>query len=525
MSAHFLQLVNLAPSAQARIGKLPKKKPQTVTGKATAPFLPAEQVTPSLLQYLETELPSGNQETHIENPEIQISTSDEVRRRSRPKKLTQFSSAKSKTKPKHSPVLHSPQTAIKSVNEQELIFGTSSQLAREESPTCLRDIQQAIINSQQMCEENSMSSAGDITPKLSCNLLGRAGATPLVGSKNLWSVASRGLDGSLLTVEVIDLVDTPRQPTKKPSVVKSETNEMSNMEAVKDCAAEVGPLNVLMAGVDTLQTSKRPVPSKQNDLALEQPIPRSLAEASLRARRQSRSPVKKPKVPRDSGVPVMKEMPNYQGFTDADLCKEIASFGFKAIKKRKEMIALLERCWESQARIALQTLQPNLKAVTPRASHEDQSIHNKPSKRKVKQQESTTAGATSNVASSAPKPRGRPRKTPASPPPSLPEPVPIPCLAPPIPNSLSSLETDMFTQITNAINAAPATHSATHPTFRERMLLYDPIVLEDLTAWLNTEGLGMVGVDEEVSIGVVKEWCQKKSVCCHSRNESSTARR
>lgn len=370
-----------------------------------------------------------------------------------------------------------------------------------------------------------MSSTGNITPSVSCNLLGRAGAAPLTGLKNLWSVASRGLDGSLLTVEVIDLVDTPRQPTKKPSTSKSELSVLNDMEDVKGGAAEAGPSNILPSSVDTLQTLKRPVHSKQNDLALEQLIPRSLAEASLRGRRQSRSPVKKPKGPKDSGVPIVKEMPNYQGFTDADLRKEIASFGFKAIKKRNEMIALLERCWESQARMALQTLQPNLKAVNPGASREDQLTQKKPSKRKAKLQESTAPGATTDVAKLPPKPRGRPRKTPASPRPSLPEPVPIPCLAPPIPNTVSSLETDMYTQITNAINAAPATHSATHPTFRERMLLYEPIVLEDLTAWLNTEGLGVVGIDEEVGIGVVKEWCQRKSVCCHSRNESSTARR
>lgn len=504
---------------------MPKKKPQTVTGKATAHFLPVEQATPSLLQYLETELPNENHETHIEDPETQVSNSASARRRSRPKKLTQASSAKSKIKPRPSPVLHSPKTAMKFVNEQELIFGTSSQLAREESPTCLRDIQQAIINSQQMYEDNSTVSTGNITPSISCNLPERAEATPLAGSKNLWSVASRDLDGSLLTVEVIDLVETPRQPTKKPFTSKSELKVVRNMEDVKACAAETGPSDVLPPNVDTSQALNGPLQSKLNDLALEQPIPRSLAEASLRNRRQSRSPVKKQKIPKNSGVPTEKEMPNYQGYTDADLRKEIASFGFKAIKKRHEMIALLERCWESQARIALQTLQPNLKAVNSAASREDQSVQSKTSKRKAKLQQSTTAGATSKIAASSSKPRGRPRKTPTSPQPSLPEPESIACLAPPITSTTSLLNTDIYTQITNAINAAPATHSASHPTFRERMLLYDPIVLEDLTTWLNTEGLGMVGTDEEVGIGVVKEWCEKKSVCCHSRNESSTARR
>lgn len=475
-----------------------------------------EPGTPSLLQYLETESLNEKQEAHIEDPDPQASASSAIQRKSRPKQSTQPSSAKSKIRSKPSPVLHSPKTAMKSVTEQDLIFGTSSQLAREESPTCLRDIQQAIINSQQTCEEYGVSSTRNMTPSISCNLPERAGKTPLAGSKNLWSVASRGLDGSLLAVEVIDLLDTPKPLEKAPSTSIPEVNLTSNIQGTKGCAAETGPSNV---------PPTRPLQNKPNDLASGQPIPRSLAEASLRNRRQSRSPVKKQKIPKDSGKPRAKEMPNYHGFTDADLCKEIASFGFKAIKKRSEMIALLERCWESQVRIALQTLQPNLKAANMGASREDQSKQRKPSKRKGKLQESTTAGATSNVTASPPKPRGRPRKMPASPHPPPPQPVLVPCLAPRIPNTVSSLKTDLYTQITNAINAAPATHSATHPTFRERMLLYDPIVLEDLTAWLNTEGLGMVGIDDEVSIWIVKEWCERESVCCHSRNESSTARR
>ena len=525
-------MINLAPSAQAaqsKKPKFPKKKAQTVTGKATAQFLTAEQSSPSLLKYLETESRDGNQLTHINHAETQNSTSNAARRNSRPKSLTQPSSAKPNIRSRPSTVLHSPKTAMKSADEQELVFGTSSQLAREESPTCLRDIQQAIINSQQMCEESSTSSAGYITQNIQSNLPERTGATLLAGSKNLWSVASRDLDGSLLTVEVIDLVDTPRPLKKKASNLITELTTSSNMESTKGCAAEAGPSNLVPSGADRLSTLKRPLPSKQNDSAPEQPIPRSLAEASLRNRRQSRSPVKKQKIPKDSGVPpgdpIVKEMPNYQGFTDTDLSKQVASFGFKAIKKRNEMIALLERCWESQARIALQTLQPNLKAIQPVASLEDPSISSKPSKRKGKLQGSTIAGVTSNVTVSPPKPRGRPRKTPTSPRASLLESRLITCPAPSIPSTVPSLETDIYTQITNAVNAAPATHSATHPTFRERILLYDPIVLEDLTAWLNTEGLGTVGTDEEVSIGVVKEWCERQSVCCHSRNESSTARR
>jgi hypothetical protein len=46
------------------------------------------------------------------------------------------------------------------------------------------------------------------------------------------------------------------------------------------------------------------------------------------------------------------------------------------------------------------------------------------------------------------------------------------------------------------------------------MLLYDPVVLEDLAAWLNTGELTRLGYDEEVSPAEVKRWCESRSVIC-----------
>jgi hypothetical protein len=46
------------------------------------------------------------------------------------------------------------------------------------------------------------------------------------------------------------------------------------------------------------------------------------------------------------------------------------------------------------------------------------------------------------------------------------------------------------------------------------MLMYDPVVLEDLTSWLNAGQLDRVGYDDEVSAGDVKKWCESKSICC-----------
>ncbi|KAI9883440.1 MAG: hypothetical protein M1823_004794 [Watsoniomyces obsoletus] len=71
-----------------------------------------------------------------------------------------------------------------------------------------------------------------------------------------------------------------------------------------------------------------------------------------------------------------------------------------------------------------------------------------------------------------------------------------------------------FASITHAIRHQPSSTSALSPTWHERILMYDPLVLEDLAVWLNTSGLGAVGVDFEVGPAEVKAWCQSKGVCC-----------
>ncbi len=52
------------------------------------------------------------------------------------------------------------------------------------------------------------------------------------------------------------------------------------------------------------------------------------------------------------------------------------------------------------------------------------------------------------------------------------------------------------------------------PTWHERILQYDPLILEDLTVWLNTWGLNLVDEDREVSPIEVRDWCETNSICC-----------
>jgi Slx4 endonuclease len=119
------------------------------------------------------------------------------------------------------------------------------------------------------------------------------------------------------------------------------------------------------------------------------------------------------------------------------------------------------------------------------------------------------------------------------PPPSPPPPSAIPAIAAATkfhttpqsvtttPSSLSpSQPPPLPDQITLAITTfqrprTSSTHnSKTTPTFHEKILMYDPIVLEDLAAWLNTEGFKAIGEDREVGPIEVREWCEGRGVCC-----------
>ncbi|CAF9943032.1 MAG: 5'-flap endonuclease [Alectoria fallacina] len=561
MKRRKIELVNGVPapriSEKLKKCKSPKKKPQTVTEKATAPFAPIEALaTPSLLQYLGA--PTAESVNAIDNSDTPVT----VRRRP-PVKKTATSKPKTtqaKKSVKKQPILLSPESAMKTARNQELIFGTSSQLAREESPTLIRDLQQAMKESESTVEQKQPPAKDYEFLDLPSGRSRSSNVRAITASKSLWSAASRDIDGSLVEVEIVNLADTPKpfRATRQPiSVLKMPDSSEPQPKAQEDRAPSNADQGV-------------PIPSKLNmndtpdlrqqiherDLI----IPRSVAEAALKTRPKSKSPVKKD----STAKPATNQMPNYKGFTDVQLSKEIASYGFKSIKKRETMIMLLEKCWESKMSMALQEVPANVSLPQPVAenTNTETSKQTSPSKKRGRPPKSSDqvvaiAGKVDGVTPK--KPRGRPKKDPTATTPSKrkrkskvalsdalvsaaddeiydsspPTPSPprrhIPPKSPgqlplsqPLGISTNNATTAikgkdrgfLLSQITKAITTFPPTNDVKNLTWYEKMLMYDPIVLEDLTVWLNTEGLGRVGEDDEVGPSLVKEWCEERSVCC-----------
>lgn len=561
-----IEFVNGVPAPQVsekpKRGKSPKKKPQTVTEKATAPFAPAKAMDPpSLLQYFGASTTDESVVAAKGATDTPI-TSMRTGRQSPAKKTA--TSKPTKTRMKRSvqkqPILLSPESAMKTASNQELVFGTSSQLVREESPTIIRDLQQAMKESESTVEQKQSWAKDYDFLDLPSGKSRSSSVQAIMASRSLWSAASRNIDGSLVEVETVNLADTPKPPCKmaKSAAITrysgAPESQLRSNENVEKSHESQGVSMVPKLGLDA-------TPTIQQQLQVpESFIPRSIAEAALRDRPKSKSPVKKASAAKGA----TNQMPNYEGFTDVQLKKEVSSYGFKPIKKREAMLKLLEQCWQSKMSIALQEVPANVSLPQPvkETNKTDMLEQSSPSKKRGRPPKSPDPIATNGAEDdNAPlkKPRGRPKKDPtATTPPkrkrkaipalseaivsaaddeiydsSPPTPSPPRRRSPPkspdqLPLSLPLGTTTntantaakkqdrahLFSQITKAVTTFPPSHDPKCLSFHEKILMYDPIVLEDLTVWLNTEGLGKIGEDDEVGPALVKEWCEARSICC-----------
>ncbi|PYH66469.1 protein slx4 [Aspergillus vadensis CBS 113365] len=449
-------------------------------------------------------------------------------------------------------VVLSPEEAAKSLDDQELVFGTCSQLEREDSPTTIRELQAAISES-----ERSMTLEANGRPHRTQSRASSA-VSRFNGSGNLWSVASRDVDGSLMQVEVVDLIDSPDRsgtitPDEPPSNVRGQVEAECN-------TSDINP------------TQKDSDQAKATSTSEAQPIIPAPTTKTTNKKTQNSTSVARKSDPK---------MPQYDNFTDAQLSKQAASFGFKPLKNRKKMIELLEKCWKAKNGVSSETNDENAQQNSSVDPTPAPALGNKPKGKGTTRKTTTKAKAksqpdasskpttiTKSTHSNNPNPNTMPTTSPPKPPPSYAhveeiedseddsDPIPFsspsrllpqtlqtkhkhaPSLPtsniPSSPNRTTTTSTfkdpeppaillPLTEQITKAVRVQSATWTAsshtqnTHTrkqTWHEKILMYDPIPLEEFTMWLNTEGLGLVNEDREVGAGFVRRWCESKGVVC-----------
>lgn len=412
-----------------------------------------------------------------------------------------------------------PESATKALDEQDLVFGTCSQLEREDSPTTLRDTQMAIRASESSVsqEYQSRSEYGALSSLGSGSAVSRFAAP-----RNLWSVAARDLDGSLAHAEALnlDISETPSATLRDDRTLAQRVERTLQEKPVE------------VASRDSLPREKTPVPNGKPTEYVEPSAPTGTTECNG---------------PSES----RPTMPQYSAFTDAELCSQISAYGFKPLKSRQKMIDLLQKCWESKHG-ANANDKPSSKPASSQSQDAGKKTQQTKSKARLQTQSSSKGTSTyslgnkSQKATVSRKPSARKQPKSATPPieveeieDSEEEVIPSPrrppaaatqCLpvstVPPrspargssaatVPSRRTSLP-DLGAQVTKAVRAQPRSLSSAcaRPSWHEKILMYDPIVLEDFATWLNIEGLGLVGEDREVGAGFVREWCETKGICC-----------
>lgn len=475
--------------------------------------------------------------------------------------------SKIKTKPREPEfIVLSPEAAVKSLDNQDLMFGTCSQLEREDSPTTLRDMQTA-INESESCMEPM--------PKLVTSRTSSAyTVSRSTGPRSLWSEASRDLDGALAQAEILDLVDDC-DLSKISSRIDRERRDALQKETPK----------VVDQPVNTTHEQEASIPKGNSD-ALEN----SSRFANANENQQSKTA--------SVAVDSRPQMPQYNAFTEAELSKQVASYGFKPVRGRQKMIDLLQKCWESKHGTIATSNDDGSALIRPPETSKDGKTTDTSNKasgsRSRSKAKSTVNPPTANDTSAKPPARrrqgssrpassssqkateGLPPQQQQKPPtqqksytdveeiqdsedeaipspnqllsryfthpkpssqPLAVSPTPSPTRRVPYkpkarPRATSTVfrapeeddEPDPGTQITRAVraqpNMSPSTGGRKSPGWYEKILMYDPIVLEDFTTWLNTEGLGLVSEDREVDVVLVREWCESKGICCCYKNKS-----
>ncbi|KAI8205919.1 Structure-specific endonuclease subunit SLX4 [Colletotrichum sp. SAR 10_77] len=461
-----------APKAKA-----PRKKPRTITELATAAYkVPeaTEQQEPSALA------PESNA---VEAEEAKGKRKKRASKAKKPKKM-----------PPPEPVLLSPTAALRQAANQDYVFGTSSQLAREHSPTFLRDLQSALQASNSRGKEDDPF----VTPI-------NSDAVEPEPRQKLWGVGARDEDGRVLDLEVINLADTPQGnecTSEGPNpfgyvAADRQTSALPNHFPSDDSFPDIddllgkaiaGELPSIQEEAPSFQPAAAQLAPKELSPAPEHGAAR-LAEKDIAEDDIDLPPPRLPSVtgkatqqPAAKAKPVqVPSKPKFDLYTDVQLAREISSYGFKPVKRRTAMLALLDQCWET----------------SPAASRA----------RKLASQNIIEIPDSASEGSLSPSPYSSPEPMFSSPPPvdaslSITEDTEMSLAASPKSQESAAL----FECITEAVTTAPPTTDPKKPTFHEMMLMYDPIVLEDLATWLNTGQLSRVGYDGEVSAVEVKQW-------------------
>ncbi|KAF2439885.1 hypothetical protein P171DRAFT_476298 [Karstenula rhodostoma CBS 690.94] len=579
-------------------GKAPKKKPRTITDLVTGQYAPQQpppdspEVTSTFFTRRATAVTKATKMplNDVADEDSTKASKKPVRKRSTSKPAPEHgevkgkskkASAKAAAKPKLvAEKLLSPASALVRLNRQDVLFGTSSQLAREESPTMVREIQKAIRESEQDAELRHSLASDDVPAFGAWSRLQR-----IEGRRALWKASSRDDEGHTLERQNVYLPEPDRAQDFPLLIEKMPEKSDDSFLDIDDFAPPQAPIPI---------SSDLPTP------------PRTVANDKVVAavdRSANSSPyldiddfLQRPPAPEDgSRVPAEENVISSSPFRDIDdfprhlpLSNQPVSSSFHDINDfipsaqppaTGSLPALASTGSPKKRRgrppKSQSAIPPRIPVSAPVRVPEKPNTHAQPSTatspstpRKSQSRFHSIEAILDSEDDEALSPTPpRARRLGYSPPLPLvldtaPAPakdttnhiVPIHCI-PEAKLTFDGIRPTLFPALTFLIRSLPPTTDASNPSWHEKILMYDAIVVEDFTAFLNThdhvrtykratqkqvkawnkdlkakgkeemkvvEGEGMVlAVEKEIEAYMVQKWCEEMSVCCVFRERKN----
>ncbi|CAN9224960.1 unnamed protein product [Alternaria alternata] len=576
-------------------GKAPKKKPRTITDLVTEQYASKDaEPNPndsssnffdSRASTITTKVPLND--TYTADGKAVPKKPARRRNSSKPgtekekadhKPRSRKASARAAAKPK--PVaekLLSPSSAMSRLQQQDVLFGTSSQLALEESPTMVRQIQFAMKESERDADNLDLVACGAPSrwPRL-----GRA-----EGKRGLWAASARDGEGGMLE-HLKDIYIPEPDRTQDIPLLMDSTNDMPGGEfhdqstfididdilsdpplTIPVSSNSPTPLDVAFHALPSQEhrqnnTQRKDTGFEDIDNFTQEPPPSNQNAASPNSfvdiddfdfppsAQMRKSPVLKFRPPA-SAPPTMDGSPKKRGRllkSHPAISKSISTSSSPVLKSLPPKIKAkaktghkvpttpprqsgrfvdIEEILDSEDE-ALQVLSPTPPRIRKHVDSEPLPLITlSPTTSPTKTQKGTNVRAKLLAADPALTPIHR------------------------ISNNLLEwvhIKPSVFSQISAHIRSLPPTIDPKHPSWHEKILIYDPIVLEEFTAYLNANtsirvfkratqkqikawnsdlkrrGEAPVSVEKDAEdvLAVEKElegymaqgWCESLSICC-----------
>ncbi|KAF2010562.1 hypothetical protein BU24DRAFT_427682 [Aaosphaeria arxii CBS 175.79] len=544
------------------VKKAPKKKPRTITDLVTGQYAAQEADPISNLEPKAFFESRGNTVkiplNDVSNRQMGTATNKSTRKPPTSKAAAKKKSSKSQNGSSKPPVppkmmadkLLSPSSAMSKFKKQDVLFGTSSQLALEESPSTVRQIQQAIRES----EHDLIPFSGNLLyaqSPASKGIMSRMQKQD--GKRGLWAASARDECGQMLEQQEEIYIPEPDRTQDLPLLMDDTVDDHPDEMHITD-TIDVGDDREEIIHISSdLPTPPATVLEERRELAYTD------AEEIL-PNIEGHTPAPIPICDISSDFPDIDDIPlstQPQRWSPPSSDPPLKGTLISPRRGRGRPPKSHSAFPVSKVPTLNPELRPENDITNPRTpprptgrfanieeildSEDDEAL-------------SPTPPRNSKFIKSPPLalvPLSLPGHEPAAEKENVDDTVIPVSMVPIVHLQWNAIKTSVFKQMTSTIRALRPSMNPLEPSWYERILMYDPIIAEDLTEYFNTstsirvwrratqkqiksfnkqrklqkekplvvenEEDHALAVEKELEPWMVQRWCQEMSICCINR--------